>query len=76
MKKIKQLLVLIVAIFSVMLMSCEMGPSLPKLEAPKLTLEGEVLSWNEVENALSYNIYENGRELAKELTELTYKLQS
>jgi len=74
MKKIKQLLVLVVAIFSVMLMSCEMGPSLPKLEAPKLTLEGEVLSWNEVENALSYNIYENGRELAKELTELTYKL--
>ena len=74
MKKLSKLLVLVVAIFSVVLMSCEFGTSLPKLTAPKVTLEGEVLSWEAVENALSYTVYENGQELAKELTELTYTI--
>ena len=74
MKKLSKLLVLVVAIFSVVLMSCEFGTSLPKLTAPKVTLEGEVLSWEAVENALSYTVYENGQELAKEITELTYTI--
>ena len=72
MKKIKQLFILVVALFSMILISC--GEVTPKLKAPTLTLEGEKLSWEAVENAISYAVFQDGEELAKGLTELEYTL--
>ena len=69
MKTIRQLLCVVTALFSIFLVACE---TTPKIDAPKLTLEGEVLSWNEVENASTYSVFQNGSLLEKEIEGLEY----
>ena len=73
MKKIRQILCVVAALFSVFLIACE---TTPKIDAPELTLEGEVLSWSEVENASSYSVFQNGSLLEKEIEGLEYTIDT
>ena len=73
MKTIRQLLCVVTALFSIFLVACE---TTPKIDAPELTLEGEVLSWSEVENASTYSVFQNGSLLEKEIEGLEYTIDT
>lgn len=72
----KKLFCLVAILCLVTVASCESGPTLPKLDAPVVTLEDKTIKWEAITDAVSYVVYVDGKKVASDVTVTIFDLAS